>query len=97
MRRSAAVYYAASRTARSTTWRSRIARARRSVRSGGDCRNGVLAIGDRCTDLKGAHDLGVDCPFVTAGIHAPRSSATVTIRPSRRSARCFGRRQAPKP
>jgi len=22
------------------------------------------------TDLKGAHDLGVDCLFVTAGIHA---------------------------
>lgn len=31
----------------------------------------VLAIGDSIrTDLKGAHDLGVDCLFVTAGIHA---------------------------
>lgn len=33
--------------------------------------NRVLAIGDSVrTDLKGAHDLGVDCLFVTAGIHA---------------------------
>ena len=33
--------------------------------------NRVLAIGDLVrTDLKGAHDLGVDCLFVTAGIHA---------------------------
>jgi HAD superfamily hydrolase (TIGR01459 family) len=31
----------------------------------------VLAIGDSVrTDLKGAHDLGVDCLFVTGGIHA---------------------------
>jgi HAD superfamily hydrolase (TIGR01459 family) len=31
----------------------------------------VLAIGDSVrTDVKGAHDLGVDCLFVTAGIHA---------------------------
>jgi HAD superfamily hydrolase (TIGR01459 family) len=31
----------------------------------------VLAIGDSVrTDLKGANDLGVDCLFVTAGIHA---------------------------
>jgi HAD superfamily hydrolase (TIGR01459 family) len=31
----------------------------------------TLAIGDSVrTDLKGAHDLGVDCLFVTAGIHA---------------------------
>src|SRR2546423_5688847 len=31
----------------------------------------VLAIGDSVrTDLKGAHELGVDCLFVTAGIHA---------------------------
>jgi ribonucleotide monophosphatase NagD (HAD superfamily) len=31
----------------------------------------VLAIGDSVrTDLTGAHDLGVDCLFVTAGIHA---------------------------
>jgi HAD superfamily hydrolase (TIGR01459 family) len=31
----------------------------------------VLAIGDSVrTDLKGAHDLGVDCLFVTSGIHA---------------------------
>ena len=33
--------------------------------------NRVLAIGDSVrTDLKGANDLGVDCLFVTAGIHA---------------------------
>jgi HAD superfamily hydrolase (TIGR01459 family) len=33
--------------------------------------NRVLAIGDSVrTDLKGAHDLGIDCLFVTAGIHA---------------------------
>jgi HAD superfamily hydrolase (TIGR01459 family) len=33
--------------------------------------NRVLAIGDSVrTDVKGAHDLGVDCLFVTAGIHA---------------------------
>jgi len=31
----------------------------------------VLAIGDSVrTDLKGANDMGVDCLFVTAGIHA---------------------------
>ena len=31
----------------------------------------TLAIGDSVrTDLKGAHDLGVDCLFMTAGIHA---------------------------
>jgi HAD superfamily hydrolase (TIGR01459 family) len=31
----------------------------------------VLAIGDSVrTDLKGANDLGIDCLFVTAGIHA---------------------------
>ena len=31
----------------------------------------VLAIGDSVrTDLKGAHDLGADCLFVTAGIHS---------------------------
>jgi HAD superfamily hydrolase (TIGR01459 family) len=34
-------------------------------------RDHVLAIGDSVrTDLKGAHDLGVDCLFMTAGIHA---------------------------
>jgi HAD superfamily hydrolase (TIGR01459 family) len=34
-------------------------------------RDRVLAIGDSVrTDVKGAHDLGVDCLFVTAGIHA---------------------------
>jgi len=33
--------------------------------------NRVLAIGDSVrTDLKGANDLGIDCLFVTAGIHA---------------------------
>jgi HAD superfamily hydrolase (TIGR01459 family) len=33
--------------------------------------NRMLAIGDSVrTDLKGANDLGVDCLFVTAGIHA---------------------------
>ena len=31
----------------------------------------VLAIGDSVrTDLKGAADIGIDCLFVTAGIHA---------------------------
>jgi len=31
----------------------------------------VMAIGDSVrTDLKGAHDFGIDCLFVTAGIHA---------------------------
>jgi len=49
-----------------------IARARTERSLGGDVpRNRVLAIGDSVrTDLKGAHDLGVDCLFVTAGIHA---------------------------
>ena len=49
-----------------------IARARAERSLGGDVpRNRVLAIGDSVrTDLKGAHDLGVDCLFVTAGIHA---------------------------
>ena len=46
------------------------ARAARSLSR--TCRSSrVLAIGDLVrTDLKGAHDLGVDCLFVTAGIHA---------------------------
>ena len=40
------------------------------VREPGCCGIG-FAIGDSVrTDLKGAHDLGVDCLFVTAGIHA---------------------------
>jgi ribonucleotide monophosphatase NagD (HAD superfamily) len=31
----------------------------------------VLAVGDSVrTDLKGAHTLGIDCLFVTSGIHA---------------------------
>jgi ribonucleotide monophosphatase NagD (HAD superfamily) len=31
----------------------------------------VLAIGDSVrTDLKGAHAFGIDCVFITAGIHA---------------------------
>ena len=49
-----------------------IARARTERSLGGEVpRNRVLAIGDSVrTDLKGAHDLGVDCLFVTAGIHA---------------------------
>ena len=66
------VYYAGNRTARSTTWPSASARARAERSLGGDVpRNRVLAIGDSVrTDLKGAHDLGVDCLFVTAGIHA---------------------------
>ncbi len=34
-------------------------------------RKRVLAIGDSVrTDVKGAHDFGVDCLFLTAGIHA---------------------------
>ena len=49
-----------------------IARARSARALGGDVASArVLAIGDSVrTDLKGAHDLGVDCLFVTAGIHA---------------------------
>jgi HAD superfamily hydrolase (TIGR01459 family) len=36
----------------------------------------VLAIGDSVrTDLKGAHDFGIDCLFVTAGIHAEELGA----------------------
>jgi HAD superfamily hydrolase (TIGR01459 family) len=46
------------------------ARAQRSLGAAVSL-NRVLAIGDSVrTDLKGAHDLGVDCLFVTAGIHA---------------------------
>ena len=47
-------------------------RARRARSLGPDVAlERVLAIGDSVrTDLKGAHDLGVDCLFVTAGIHA---------------------------
>jgi HAD superfamily hydrolase (TIGR01459 family) len=46
------------------------ARAARSL-AGEAALNRVLAIGDSVrTDLKGANDLGVDCLFVTAGIHA---------------------------
>jgi len=49
-----------------------ISRARLARSLGGEVsRDRVLAIGDSVrTDLKGAHDLGVDCLFVTAGIHA---------------------------
>jgi HAD superfamily hydrolase (TIGR01459 family) len=49
-----------------------IARARSERALGGAVeRERVLAIGDSVrTDLKGAHELGVDCLFVTAGIHA---------------------------
>ena len=40
-------------------------------RAGGDAATRVLAIGDSVrTDLKGAPRFGVDCLFVTAGIHA---------------------------
>jgi HAD superfamily hydrolase (TIGR01459 family) len=48
------------------------ARARAARKLGGEVQlDRVLAIGDSVrTDLKGAHDLGVDCLFVTAGIHA---------------------------
>jgi HAD superfamily hydrolase (TIGR01459 family) len=47
-------------------------RARKARALGADVAlDRVLAIGDSVrTDLKGAHDLGVDCLFVTAGIHA---------------------------
>ena len=42
-----------------------------ALRGAAPARHRVLAIGDSVrTDLKGAHDLGVDCLFVTAGIHA---------------------------
>ena len=74
-----------------------IARAQDARSLGGDVpRNRVLAIGDSVrTDLKGAHDLGVDCLFVTAGIHAeelghrddPDLAALATM---------FAGRQAPK-
>jgi HAD superfamily hydrolase (TIGR01459 family) len=41
------------------------------ARGGAPALDRVLAIGDSVrTDLKGAHDLGVDCLFMTAGIHA---------------------------
>jgi ribonucleotide monophosphatase NagD (HAD superfamily) len=41
------------------------------VRGAAPALDRVLAIGDSVrTDLKGATDLGVDCLFVTAGIHA---------------------------
>ncbi|HMK81901.1 MAG TPA: TIGR01459 family HAD-type hydrolase [Xanthobacteraceae bacterium] len=48
------------------------ARARAARSLGSDVtKSRVLAIGDSVrTDLKGAQDLGVDCLFVTAGIHA---------------------------
>jgi len=48
------------------------AKARAARKLGGEVPlDRVLAIGDSVrTDLKGAHDLGVDCLFVTAGIHA---------------------------
>jgi HAD superfamily hydrolase (TIGR01459 family) len=48
------------------------ASARAARKLGGEVPLGrVLAIGDSVrTDVKGAHDLGVDCLFVTAGIHA---------------------------
>ncbi len=48
------------------------AKARASRKLDGDVAlKRVLAIGDSVrTDVKGAHDLGVDCLFVTAGIHA---------------------------
>ena len=63
----------ASPTGRSTISRSprpRHARAARAL-TGKLALNRVLAIGDSVrTDLKGANDLGIDCLFVTAGIHA---------------------------
>jgi HAD superfamily hydrolase (TIGR01459 family) len=47
-----------------------LARAQRSRGQASDLRR-VLAIGDSVrTDLKGASDFGLDCLFVTAGIHA---------------------------
>ena len=44
----------------------------RSVRSAAACRSTACwrSANSVRTDLKGAHDLGVDCLFVTAGIHA---------------------------
>ena len=42
-----------------------------ALRGGAPARQRVLAIGDSIrTDLKGATDFGIDCLFVTAGIHA---------------------------
>ena len=57
----------ASRTARSTSRRSRSPRPRAASAA----HDRVLAIGDSVrTDLKGAAAFGIDCLFVTAGIHA---------------------------
>ena len=58
----------ASPTGRSTSWRwpKRRRRAAAKVET-----SRVLAIGDSVrTDLKGAATFGIDCLFVTAGIHA---------------------------
>jgi ribonucleotide monophosphatase NagD (HAD superfamily) len=42
-----------------------------ALRGAAPARKRVLAIGDSIrTDLKGAADFGIDCLFVTAGIHA---------------------------
>ena len=58
----------ASRIARSMRRRSR---ALRSCAAASPPLSRVLAIGDSVrTDLKGANAFGVDCLFVTAGIHA---------------------------
>ncbi len=58
----------ASPIGRSTSRRSR---ARRALRGRAVDHARVLAIGDSVrTDLKGAAAFGIDCLFVTAGIHA---------------------------
>ena len=58
----------ASRTGRSTTWRWQRTQA---LRGATPRAARVLAIGDSVrTDLKGAAEFGIDCLFVTAGIHA---------------------------
>ncbi len=70
MRRSAArCSIAASRMRRSTRRRWRPLRQRRGGRA--PERKRVLAIGDSVrTDLTGAAAFGLDCLFVTSGIHA---------------------------
>jgi ribonucleotide monophosphatase NagD (HAD superfamily) len=51
-------------------WWSSVAAARRA-RGADTTASRVLAIGDSIrTDLKGAVEFGIDCLFVTAGIHA---------------------------
>ncbi len=69
-----------------------LARAQ-SLRGGEVPLHRVLAIGDSVrTDLTGAASLGVDCLFLTAGIHAGEIGGGPT--PIRRRSRCFSRKTA---